>query len=245
MTYTPINRGATDWDVPLNAALVDQDSRISTNSANIVQNSTDITSQGAAISSNTASINANTSSINAINSNIATLDWQPQDHAMKAWTQDPAGCGSVGSASTAGVIYLSKVILRNAGTVSNLYYTITSAGSGLTAGQNLVGLYDSTGVKLVEAADQTTAMSSIGTKTAAITPQALAAGSYYIAFLTNGTTPPQLMRGGGASGSALNVGLTVATGRFLDFGTGQTALPASITLSSAAFNAAARWGAMN
>lgn len=238
MTYTPIERGSSDWDVPLNAALVDQDGRISTNAANIAQNTTDISTHSSTISSNTASINN-------INSSIATLDWQPQDHALKAWTQDPAGCGSVGSASTAGVIYLSKVLLRNAGTVSNLYYTVTNAGSGLTAGQNLVGLYDSTGTKLVEAADQTTPMSSTGTKTAAITPQALAAGSYYIALLTNGTTPPQFMRGGGASGSALNVGLTVATGRFLDFGTGQTTLPASITLSSAAFNAAARWGAMN
>lgn len=238
MTYTPIERGSSDWDVPLNAALVDQDGRISTNAANIAQNTTDISTHSSTISSNTASISN-------INSSIATLDWQPQDHGLKAWTQDPAGCGSVGSASTAGVIYLSKVLLRNAGTVSNLYYTVTNAGSGLTAGQNLVGLYDSTGTKLVEAADQTTPMSSTGTKTAAITPQALAAGSYYIALLTNGTTPPQFMRGGGASGSALNVGLTVATGRFLDFGTGQTTLPASITLSSAAFNAAARWGAMN
>lgn len=238
MTYTPITKGTSDWDVPVNTAFSDQDSRISQNAANISQNTTDI-------STHTSQIGTANTNISNLQTATATLDWQPQDHALKAWTQDPAGCGSVGSASTAGVIYLSKVLLRNAGTVSNLYYTVTNAGSGLTAGQNLVGLYDSTGTKLVEAADQTTPMSSTGTKTAAITPQALAAGSYYIALLTNGTTPPQFMRGGGASGSALNVGLTVATGRFLDFGTGQTTLPASITLSSAAFNAAARWGAMN
>lgn len=238
MSYTPIDRGSSDWDVPVNAAFTSQDARITTNE-------TSITTINGTLSTHTSQIATANTNISNLQTATATLDWQPQDHALKAWTQDPAGCGSTGSASTAGVIYLSKVLLRNAGTVSNLYYTVTTAGSGLTAGQNLVGLYDSTGTKLVEAADQTTPMSSTGTKTAAITSQALAAGSYYIALLTNGTTPPQFMRGGGASGSALNVGLTVATGRFLDFGTGQTTLPASITLSSAAFNAAARWGAMN
>lgn len=238
MSYTPIERGSSDWDVPVNAAFTSQDARITTNE-------TSISTINGTLTTHTNQISTANTNISNLQTATATLDWQPQDHTLKAWTQDPAGCGSVGSASTAGVIYLSKVLLRNAGTVSNLYYTVTNAGSGLTAGQNLVGLYDSTGTKLAEAADQTTPMSSTGTKTAAITPQALAAGSYYIALLTNGTTPPQFMRGGGASGSALNVGLTVATGRFLDFGTGQTTLPASITLSSAAFNAAARWGAMN
>lgn len=238
MSYTPIERGSSDWDVPVNAAFTSQDARITTNE-------TSISTINGTLTTHTNQISTANTNISNLQTATATLDWQPQDHALKAWTQDPAGCGSVGSASTAGVIYLSKVLLRNAGTVSNLYYTVTNAGSGLTASQNLCGLYDSTGTKLVEGADQTTPMSSTGTKTVAITPQALAAGSYYIALLTNGTTPPQFMRGGGASGSALNVGLTIATGRFLDFGTGQTTLPASITLSSAAFNAAARWGAMN
>jgi hypothetical protein len=36
MTYTPIPAGTIDWDVPLNAALVDQDNRITANTADIV-----------------------------------------------------------------------------------------------------------------------------------------------------------------------------------------------------------------
>ncbi len=238
MTYTPIERGSGDWDVPVNAAFTSQDARITTN-----ENS--ISTINGTLTTHTNQLTTAEADIDALQASVATLDFQPQDMNMKAWTQDPAGCGSVGSASTSGVIYLSKVILRNAATISNLYYTVTSAGVTLTAGQNWCGLYDSTGTKLAEGPDQSTAMTSPGTKTVAITPQALAAGSYYIALLTNGTTPPQFMRGNGASGSALNVGLTAATGRFLDFGTGQTTLPASITMSSAAFNAAARWGAMN
>jgi hypothetical protein len=238
VTYTPIERGSSDWDVPLNAALVDQDGRITSNAGSIGTQGTQITN----LESLTTTQGSN---ITALQTATATLDWQPQDMNMKAWTQDPAGCGSTGSASTSGVMYLSRVILRSAATISNLYYTVATAGVTLTAGQNWCGLYNSTGTKLAEGPDQTTPMTSLGTKTVAITPQNLAAGSYYIALLTNGTTPPQFMRGNGASGSALNVGLTVSTGRFLDYGTGQTTLPATATLSSAAFNAAARWGAMN
>lgn len=238
MTYTPISRGSSNWDAPVNAAFTDQDNRITTNTS-------DIGALQGTVSSHTTQIDTANTNITNLQTATATLDWQPQDMNMKAWTQDPAGCGSTGSASTSGVMYLSRVLLRNAATISNLYYTVATAGVTLTAGQNWCGLYNSTGTKLAEGPDQSTAMTSLGTKTVAITPQALAAGSYYIALLTNGATPPQFMRGNGASGSALNVGLTVSTGRFLDFGTGQTTLPASVNLASAAFNAAARWGAMN
>lgn len=238
MTYTPIERGSSDWDVPLNAALVDQDGRISTNATNIENNT-------ATISSHSTAISANSTSINNINSSIATLDWQPQDHGLKAWTQDPAGCGSTGSILTAGTVYLCKVILRNAATISNLYIGITTAGSTLTAGQNAVGLYDTSGNKLVEGADQTTAFGTSGLKTIAVTPTALAAGAYYVAILSNGTTPPALMRGNGASASTLNVGFAASAGRFLDYSTGLTALPATITMASATTNASARWAAVN
>lgn len=42
MAYTPIAEGTTDWDVPLNAALVDIDSRVTTNTTNIATNTADI-----------------------------------------------------------------------------------------------------------------------------------------------------------------------------------------------------------
>lgn len=259
MTYTPIPAGTTDWDVPLNAALSEQDTRITQNAADITTNTNNIltlqsdldtaeaniATNTANIATNTSNIASNTASISTINTSIATLDWQPQDHGLKAWSQDPAGCGSTGSINTSGVIYLTRVILRNAASISNLYLTITTGGTTLTAGQNLVGLYTSAGSKLVEGADQSGAFTTAGTKTIPITTQNLSAGAYYIAFLTNGTTPPTFMRGNGASASAINIGLASGSGRFLDFGAGQTSLPSSITISSAATNASARWVAMN
>ncbi|MGQ5602944.1 glycosyl hydrolase family 28-related protein [Streptomyces sp. EKS3.2] len=175
---------------------------------------------------------------------LGTLSWQAHEHNLKAWTQDPATCGSTGSANTSGVLYLSKVILRFPTTINSVYVTVTSAGTGLTTGQNLVGLYDANGVKVSESADQSAVFNSVGTKNVSIASKSLAAGTYYVAVLTNGSTPPSLMRGGGASGSALNVGLPGNAGRFLDYSTGLTSLPANVNLSAAAQNASARWAAI-
>lgn len=43
MTYTPIPQGTLNWDVPVNAAFVDQNGRIDTNTAQIAANSAAIT----------------------------------------------------------------------------------------------------------------------------------------------------------------------------------------------------------
>lgn len=50
MSYTPIAQGTLNWDVPVNAAFVDQDTRITNNAANTASNSS-------AISGNTTNIN--------------------------------------------------------------------------------------------------------------------------------------------------------------------------------------------
>jgi hypothetical protein len=238
VSYTPIERGSSDWDVPVNAAFTSQDARITTNE-------TSITTLNGTTSTHTSQISTANTNITNLQNLTNTLDFQPVDHGIKAWTQDPAGCGSTGSANSGGVVYLSKVILRVGATVTQAFVTVTSAGTGLTAGQNFVGLYDSTGTRLAVSADLTTDFGSVGTKTVSLGSNVLTAGSYYVAILANGTTPPSFMRGNGASASALNVGLASGAGRFLDFGTGQTSLPASITLTSAATNASARWAALN
>lgn len=49
MTYTPITAGTLDWDVPLNAALSSQDTRITTNTNNIAVNTADIATHTAQI----------------------------------------------------------------------------------------------------------------------------------------------------------------------------------------------------
>lgn len=168
----------------------------------------------------------------------------PSDHGLIAWTQDPATLPDFFSLG-AGVVYLTKVKVTKAATVSNILYGVYTAGTGLTAAQNLVGLYDATGARLAVSADQTTAMGSTGLKTAAITPVALTTGYYYVAFLANGTGVPSVVAGGVGTVSVLNVGLAASASRALTTAAGNTALPATIALGSQTPNSAARWGALS
>ncbi|MGY4960366.1 hypothetical protein [Streptomyces sp. 900105245] len=173
---------------------------------------------------------------------------RPDDHGLLTWTQDPATLRSGGDAATAGVVYLSKVkIVNRATVVSNILVGLVNTPTGLTAGQCVVGLYDSSGNRLAVSADQAAAWATAGLKTAAITPQTLAVGSYYVAILANfsGTAPQFATGAGHGQGALLNAGLTVAASRFLNTAAGNTALPATITLGSATQQSGSRWAALS
>lgn len=180
-------------------------------------------------------------------STVNDPEFKATDHGLITWTSDPAACRSTDDSTTAGVVYLCKVKIVNRSTiVTNVLAGVTTAGATLTSGQCLAGLYDSTGTRLAITADQSTAWTTTGLKTMALTaPQTLAVGNYYVALLANGTTPPRFMTGAGGSASTLNAGLATSAARFLTSGTGQTALPASITLGSASTNSGARWAALS
>jgi hypothetical protein len=171
--------------------------------------------------------------------------FRPDDHGLITWTDAPTGLSGAGFGLTAGQVYLSKFkIVDRSTVVSNIKYYLTVAQAGGTAGQNFVGLYNSSGTLLIASADQTTNFSTTGEKTAAITPQTLAVGSYYVAFLANHTTTAPSVAGGGGNSGLNNVGLTAGTGRFLNTSAGNTALPASITLASQSLNTASRWAGL-
>lgn len=167
--------------------------------------------------------------------------WQPSDMGLISWTHDPmAAAGSAASAS--GTIYFMKVAVRRRTAITNVLVTVTGAGSGLTAGQNLVGLYNAAGTKLAESADQSTAFTTTGPKTIPLaTPQMVAPGHYYVAVMSNGTTPASLMYTTAQNAAALNLGGSL---RFLNI-TGQTSLPASFTPGSAGTGTNARWAAIS
>lgn len=179
-------------------------------------------------------------------STVNQPEFTASDHGLLTWTHDPATLRNTGDDVVSGTVYLSKVkIVSNDTVVSNILYSVVTAGVGLTATQNLVGLYDSSGALLATSTDQTTNFGSVGLKTAAITPQTLSVGNYYVAILSNYvTTSPQFATGAGGSTSP-NAGLTVATARFLTGSTTQTTLPVSETLGSGAFVSGARWVALN
>lgn len=171
-------------------------------------------------------------------------EWRPSDQGMLAWTMNPASCTTGGTTLTLGSIYFMQVILRAPATISSLCAVVGTAGSGLTSGQCLGGLYTATGTKVATTADLSTTLNSAGDKTLALTtPYAAAPGKYYVALLVNGTTSPTFAAGStlGASFTPGNAHLTSGNYRFCRSATGQTALPSSYTIASATADANNVW----
>ncbi|WP_405994952.1 CHAP domain-containing protein [Streptomyces sp. NBC_00986] len=180
--------------------------------------------------------------ISAVNSNA----WRPVDQGLVAWTMDPASCTPAGSSLSAGYIYFMEVILRNAATITSLCAVVGTAGSGLTSGQCLAGLYTASGTRVGVTADMSTTWNSAGDKTMALTSSyAAAAGKYYIAFLHNGTTSPVFAAGSslGATFTPGNAHLASGSYRFCRSASGQTSLPTSYTMTSATADANNIWAA--
>jgi hypothetical protein len=172
-------------------------------------------------------------------------DAGPADQGFLAWSGNPAYASDTGQPSSGG-IRLCKIFLRRAATISNIWVCVTTAGATLTSGQNLLGLYTSAGARVAVTADQATAWTTTGNKSAALTASySAAAGTYYVAILSVGTTIPQFSAMSAPTVSPVNANLTVSTGRFLSGPSGQTSLPANITMSSNTFNYTAYWVAVS
>lgn len=147
---------------------------------------------------------------------------------------DPVAAAS-GTTFTSGTVYMTRVDIVNPLTLAGLIFTVSTAGAGLTAGQNLAGLYNSAGTRVAVSADQTAAWGTQGMAMPMFTaPYAAAPGAYYLALLSVGTTPISLLRASssGAAAGVLNHGLGAAGARFATGPTGQTTLPASVTMGS-------------
>lgn len=168
----------------------------------------------------------------------------PADQGFIAWTADPASSGT--GSMTSGAVRLARVILRRPATITNLWSCVTTAGSSLTAGQSFIGLYSSSGTRVAVSTDQASSWASTGVKQATLSsPYNAAAGVYYIAAVSNGTTPPVFYATGSSSVSPVNANQTVSTARYLSGPTGQTSLPASITMASNTLNSTAYWFALS
>lgn len=160
----------------------------------------------------------------------------PSDHGLTAWTYDPALAVSA-TTPTSGVLNLTRVHVRETRTISNILVGVGTAGTALTSGQNLLGLYTSAGTLVGQTADQTTAWGSASTKTAALTaPYIAQPGFYWVGILSvASTTTASFARAGGGGATAVSsAGLAATAARFGSYLTGQTALPASLTLASIA-----------
>lgn len=157
----------------------------------------------------------------------------PEDQGLLAAPYDIA-LSSAAQLPTSGTIYMVALNIRTPATASSLVLPSFTSGTGLVAGQNWAGLYNQAGTRIGLTADQTTAWATTGVKTMAITPVALAAGRYYVAFLTNAASTPGFLRS--LSVASLpeipNLGYNATDARWATGPTAQTTLPASITMAS-------------
>lgn len=168
---------------------------------------------------------------------------RPQETgSLIAWTFDPANV-SAGKAGTAGTLYLTALYVAKSASATKLLWGINTVGATVTSGENFVGLYNSSGTLLasvgVDARVTTTGLFT-ETISASVTP-----GLYWVGFMFNATTMPQVYRGQDLNATLMNSSATAATMRFCTNGTGlTTALPSTITPSSNASAQFSYWAAI-
>lgn len=160
----------------------------------------------------------------------------PAEYGFVAWNT-PWWAGSSGTIlGVAGTVYVCKLYLPTAQTITNVEFFLGTAGSGLTTGQNFAALFDSSKNLLSATADQTTPWASSGLKTMALSAsQACVAGYLYVAFFCNGSTLITPVRGSG--NSIINAKQSAANSFWATADTGRTTtMPGSLGTFTAASN---------
>lgn len=164
----------------------------------------------------------------------ATTDWTLSDLGLLAWTANPILGTQAGFIPTAGGVRLSRFKLSRAATISTITVVINTAGATLTSGQCFAGIYDTSFARLAVTADQSASWTSTGAKAMALTsPPSLAAGEYYAALLTNGTTGPQFACVSTSGGAFGTIGRSSTNYLGLSADSSQTSLPTTATPSGA------------
>jgi hypothetical protein len=133
------------------------------------------------------------------------------DHGYLAWSMPLYSAAAGGILPTAGTIQLTRIRRVPAGSVSNIIVYVGAGGSSLTSGQCFAALFTAAGGNVGITADQAVAWATSGPKVmplaVAYTNPAIA--DLYVGMWFNGTTGPNMMRGGQGSNAAQpNMGLT-------------------------------------
>jgi hypothetical protein len=138
--------------------------------------------------------------------------WTPSDQGLVTWTMDVMTATANSILPAVGTLYLVRVHVPIAASVTNILAAITNAGSGLKSGQCFAGLWNASSGALVGAtADQSANWATTGVKTMALSGGKvnLDAGDYYIGIYANGSTLPNFARGNNQIGGAFaNAGLS-------------------------------------
>ena len=147
------------------------------------------------------------------------------DHGVGAWNMSPywaPGSTAAGAPFSAGTVFVAKIPIPAAVTVTTIWMFVNTAGSGLTSGQCFAALYDGSKNLLQTTADQSGTWNSGGMKQMTISSQALSVGVAYVAWFFNGTTPPRFLGTVSGVGGLLNFNLSAANSIFASADTGRT-----------------------
>lgn len=172
--------------------------------------------------------------------------WQPTDNGWIASAFE-LGVSPGTTSATNGILYLIRVNIRSATSVTNIVYSTNNSATNPISGQNWLGVYSSTG-SLLGQTEVSGSITTAGTHSVAITggPISVSPPFIWIAMLFNCTgTVPNMFRGlstaGNADGNQSN-----ANYRFAVNGTGLIQLPPSITpANNTTSGATAFWAAVS
>jgi hypothetical protein len=155
----------------------------------------------------------------------------PSDHGLLGWSYDPSFALST-LTPTLGTVYLSAVYIRQAVTISKLWFLQGTAATTPTSGQNWIGLVNSSGTILSTASLDSIVTSPNAPKSATLSAaQAVTAGTYWVALLFNAAAAPVIYKTAMPFTGFGVVNQSAATQRYATAGTSQTTLSA-ITMSS-------------
>lgn len=162
----------------------------------------------------------------------------PSEQGLLAWNYDPTMAGHVTAQSVgavAGRITLVRIPIRAQITWANVWLGLSGIDAAAVLANCYLGVYDTTGTLRGVTADISPQLmtGAIAKPFPLVTPFTAAPGFYYIAMLLNGTWASNVLhfKSSGA-GVSVNAGLVAPNLRYSNLLTGQTSLPASITLAN-------------
>lgn len=163
------------------------------------------------------------------------VDDAPELRGWSEWNHAPKNISSGnGQALASGTLYRQRIRARTGGTRSKVKLTLGATGSSVT--NAWVAVFNASGTRLAisadQAADWTTATGSNGTKSISVGSFDVIGGQdYFVEILAVGSGMPAIVRGP-ISVVAPNADLGNALLWYATSGTGQTAMPTSITPSA-------------
>jgi hypothetical protein len=178
------------------------------------------------------------------------VSWCTSDDNLLAATFDPALSSSnltVTGGATGGRLYLMRVNVRMATTLTYLYFITNGVGSGTNYG-SFAGLYSSSYALLSGSSDISSLLTaSTQIKVPLTTAQAVTPGAYYIGLLSNLSTNPSFR---GASSNTQNADINLITGgsylrTAASTSTTLTALPNPVTVGSTGTGELNIWAGAN